>query len=125
MTFPSALLVPKLHLGTSLSPQLRCLRPRSTASQTSAFPSTTWERGGRVESNSPGMSPHLASTPTGLMILGDVPKVGASHQPWAECLQPLQGCPNQARSSNPVNLVNPVQKFFSFPIPLLPSAGVP
>ena len=33
-----------------------------------------------------------ASTPTGLVRVARLPRVGPSVQPWAECLQPLQGC---------------------------------
>jgi len=48
MTFASLrLLVPKLHLGTFLVPREVSLRAdrSSEAARTSAFPSTTWERG--------------------------------------------------------------------------------
>src|SRR5258708_5263102 len=45
-TMEKNLLVPKLHLGMQGSPQPRCFNlGGSPASPTSAFPSTTWERG--------------------------------------------------------------------------------
>jgi len=34
-------------------------------------------------------------TPTGLGRFSEIPRVARSSQPWAECLQPFQGCPNR------------------------------
>ena len=44
-----------------------------------------------------------ASTLTGLGRIARIPRVGLAGQPWAECLQPLQGCLIRRRSFSFLN----------------------
>src|SRR5260221_3185292 len=101
-------LVPKFHLGThpahreisfrassafhSTPTGLKSLSP-GLAHQCLPWVNSAAPNPERVESASKQIRGNMASTPTGLGRFLRLPSVAALPQPWAECLQPFQGCP--------------------------------